>query len=54
MIIIKSIKDDEDYKNALKAINDLWDAEAGTKDSETLNDLIELVDEYESKRFHFY
>ncbi len=47
MAKIKSIKNSEQHKLALKRIEELFDAELGTEDGNELEDLVTLVHEYE-------
>jgi HTH-type transcriptional regulator/antitoxin HigA len=45
------IKNDEDYRAALSAIDGLMDAEADTPDGEKLDALAEAVENYETEHF---
>ncbi|WP_343406831.1 transcriptional regulator [Candidatus Amarolinea dominans] len=44
---LKPIRNDEDYHAALQEIEQLWDAEPGTPESDTLDILVTLVEAYE-------
>ena len=46
---IKPIKNERDYKAALKTIEKLMDAKSGSKDGDCLDILVTLVDAYEAK-----
>jgi HTH-type transcriptional regulator/antitoxin HigA len=46
---IKPIRTEEDYETALTRIEEIWDAEAGTADSDELDILSVLVEDYEEK-----
>ncbi|KAA0697694.1 transcriptional regulator [Neorhizobium sp. P12A] len=48
---IRPIPTDEDLANAIREIEALWGAEAGTPDGDKLDALITLVDRYESERY---
>lgn len=48
---IKPIKTKQDYKKALKTIEGLWAAAAGSKEAAQLEVLSILVDEYENRHF---
>ena len=48
---IKPIRTEEDYENALKEIERLFDAEAGTPEEDKLEVLSILVDVYESEHY---
>lgn len=48
---VKPIHTKKDHKAALKAIEKLWDAEAGTPEHDTLELLGILVDDFEQKNF---
>jgi len=48
---LKPIKSEEDYAAALQEIEQLWDAEPGTPESDTLEILITLVEAYERGRY---
>ena len=49
---IKPIKTKKDYKEALKKIEELFDAKPNTPDGDLLEILVTLVEAYEQK--HFY
>lgn len=46
-MMLKPIKNEKDYAAALQEIEQLWDAEPGTPESDTLEILITLVESYE-------
>ena len=46
-----AIKNDDDHRAALKRIDALWNAEAGSDEAAELDELATLVDDYESKRW---
>ncbi len=48
---INPIKTDEDYKSALKRMEDIFDAEIGTPESDEADILGLLIDEYEKKHY---
>ncbi|MDE1916825.1 MAG: transcriptional regulator [Sphingomonadales bacterium] len=48
---IRPIRNDEDHRAALAAIESLWDAEPGTDDFDRLDLLTTLVEAYEDKRW---
>lgn len=48
---IRPIRNDEDHRAALAAIEDLWDAEPGTEAYDRLDLLTTLVEAYEDKRW---
>lgn len=45
---IRPIRTDEDHEAAVREIEGLWGAEAGTPDGDRLDVLITLVDAYEA------
>ena len=49
---IRPIKTDEDYKDALKRLEAIFDAPVGTIESDEADVLGFLVDEYEKKNYH--
>ena len=49
--MIKPIKTDNDYKAALKAIDELMNAEPDTKEGDALDVLVTLAEAYEAKHF---
>ena len=50
-IEIKAIKTEKEYKQAMKAIDSLWDCEPNSKDADILEVLSILVEEYEKKHY---
>jgi len=50
-MIIKPIKTETDYKEALKRLEILFDAESGTLESDEADIIALLVDEYEKKHY---
>ncbi len=50
-IEVRPIKNHKDYKNALNAIERLWDAEPETLEGDQLDILVTLVEKYEEKHF---
>ena len=50
-IQITPIKTKKDYKKALEAIDKLWDAQTNTKEGDTLDVLVTLVEAYEQKHY---
>jgi len=48
---LKPIRNDEDYRAALQEIEQLWDAEPDTPESDTLDILVTLVEAYERDRY---
>lgn len=48
---IKPIRTETDYNNALKEIDKLWGAAAGTPEGDKLDVLITLVEAYEEKQY---
>jgi HTH-type transcriptional regulator/antitoxin HigA len=48
---LKPIKTEEDYKLALKRIEDIFDAKLGTPESDELDILGLMVDDYENKHY---
>lgn len=51
MFKIKPIKTAEDYKEALKAIDEVWDSEPDTPSADSLEILVTLVEKYESEHY---
>ena len=51
---IKPIKTEKDYEAALQLIEELWDSEEGTAESDRLDILITLVDAYEQINHTIY
>lgn len=50
-MVLKPIKTESDYRAALKRLEDLFDAKPGTPESDELEILGLLVDEYEKKHY---
>jgi len=48
---IRPIRNDEDHEEALREIEALWGAEAGTPDGDRLDVLVTLADAYEDARW---
>lgn len=48
---IQPIKNDRDYRNALKRLEVIFDAQTGTAESDEADVLALLVDEYEKKHY---
>ena len=48
---LKPIRTEEDYNNALQAIDRLWDVETGTPESDMLEILVTLVEAYEKQHY---
>jgi HTH-type transcriptional regulator/antitoxin HigA len=48
---IKPIKNDKDYQNALRRIEELWDSEMDTVQGDELDLLVTLVEAYEMKNY---
>ncbi len=46
---IRPIRNDDDHAAALQAIDCLWGAKPGTAEADTLEVLLTLIDDYESK-----
>ncbi len=51
VMTLKPIRNDQDYQAALQAIEQLWDAEPGTPESDMLDIWVTLVEAYEKKRY---
>ena len=49
MINVNAIRSDDDLKNALSRIDEIFDAEPGSKEEEELEILTALVEAYEAK-----
>ena len=49
--MIKPIRDEHSYNQALKRIEKLWGAEIGTSDGDELDVLMTLVEVYEEKHY---
>ncbi|MBX3001679.1 MAG: helix-turn-helix domain-containing protein [Caldilineaceae bacterium] len=50
-MIIRPIRNEEDYETALEEIQMLWEAEAGTPDADRLDVLVVLVEAYEAEHY---
>ena len=50
---IKPIRSDADHRDALAAMDKLWDARPGTADHDRLEVLATLVDDWEAQQFPF-
>ena len=48
---VKPIRSERDYEAALKAVERLWGAEAGSRDGDRLDVLATLIDAYESEHY---
>jgi HTH-type transcriptional regulator/antitoxin HigA len=48
---IRPIRTEDDHKEALRLIEQLWNAEPGTPESDRLEVLVDLVEAYEDKHF---
>jgi HTH-type transcriptional regulator/antitoxin HigA len=48
---LRPIKSEADYTAALQEIERLWDAEPGTPESDTFENLVTLVEAYEKGRY---
>lgn len=48
---IRPIKTDADYESALSQIDQLWDAEPGSSESDNLEILLALVEAYEKEHY---
>ena len=48
---IKPIKSESDYKNALKRLDEIFDASIGSLESDEADILALLIDDYENKHF---
>src|SRR4030043_573770 len=51
LISVRVIKNEQDYKSALKRIQEIFNAKSGTPEYEELEVLSILIEEYEEKRF---
>lgn len=51
MFKIKPIKTEEEHQEALRMIDELWDAKPNTVNGDTLEILVTLVEKYESEHF---
>jgi HTH-type transcriptional regulator / antitoxin HigA len=50
-IEVKPIRSERDYEAALKEVERLWGAKAGTRDGDRLAVLVTLIDAYESEHY---
>lgn len=50
-MIIRPIRNEEDYETALEEIQALWDAQAGTLEADLLDVLMVLVEAYEAEHY---
>ena len=50
-IVIRPVKTNKDYENAMRLIDSLWDCPPKSKEADLLEVLTILVDEYEKKHF---
>jgi HTH-type transcriptional regulator/antitoxin HigA len=50
-IEVKPIRSERDYEAALKEVERLWGAKAGTRDGDRLDVLVTLIDAYESEHY---
>ncbi len=50
-MIIKPIRNEEDYQNALQRLDEIFDAKKGTEEGDELEILAILVDNYENEHF---
>jgi HTH-type transcriptional regulator/antitoxin HigA len=48
---IKLIKNNKDYRKALKRVEKLWDAKPNSKEGDELDILATLIEKYEERRF---
>jgi HTH-type transcriptional regulator/antitoxin HigA len=48
---LKPIKTEEDYENALKRLDKIFDAEPGTKEGDELEILALIIEDYEDKNY---
>ena len=48
---IKPIRTNADYERALKQLEEVWEAKAGSEDEDVLDVLATLIDAYEEKHF---
>lgn len=49
--VIKPIRSEQDYKEALEYIDRFWDVKPNTKESDILEVLVTLVEKYEEEHF---
>ena len=50
-MLLRPIRNEEDYETALEEIEALWEAEAGTADADRLDILVLLVEAYEAEHY---
>lgn len=50
-MILRPIRNEEDYETALEEIETLWDAEVGTAEADRLDILVMLVEAYEAEQY---
>jgi HTH-type transcriptional regulator/antitoxin HigA len=50
-MIIRPIRTKADYRRALKEVERLWEAEPGTRDGDTVEVLVTLIEAYEGEHF---
>jgi HTH-type transcriptional regulator / antitoxin HigA len=48
---IKPIKNNKDHSEALKRVEELWNAKAGSKDGDELDVLATLIEKYETSQY---
>lgn len=48
---IKPVRNEEDYKNALKEIELLWDSPVGSPEGDRMEVLVTLVEAYEAEHY---
>lgn len=51
---IRPIKTNKDYNNALKQVEELWDAKVNSPEGDILNILAILINDYEDKHYEIY
>jgi len=49
---IKPIRTEEDYRKTLARVKEIWDAEPGTSESDELEILLPLIEDYEEIHYH--
>lgn len=50
---LKPLRSDADHANALRQVELLWGAEAGSAEGDLLDILVDLIDHYEDRHFAF-
>ena len=50
-MVMRLIRNEEEYETALAEIDALWDAEAGTPEADRLDVLVLLVEAYEAEHY---